>query len=158
MISLKLNNLNHWLRLRGFNREASFVVKISSETQGSDIEQEEGARQIGKYNIISNTFATDGGRIIIWERSPFAPNNAHSIYEFVVDEDKRGQGIGTKLIEAVLEEYKDIEISGQVSSLASLKILYNKGFKNADNLNADFEELRDMFNTNNESLNMRINL
>ena len=157
IINSKLNNLRHWLKENNLKEEASLLIKLSSNVQNLDIEQEEGLRRIGKYNITSNTFTIDGGHVIIWERSPFAPNNAHSIYEFVVDEDKRGQGIGTKLIEAVLEEYKNIEISGQVSSLASLKILYNKGFRNVDSPDADFEELKDMFNADNGSLNMRIN-
>jgi|7_EtaG_2_1085326.scaffolds.fasta_scaffold01003_9 GNAT superfamily N-acetyltransferase len=113
--------------------------------------------QIGPNEITVNTLTTNGGTIVIWEHSP-AAGGVHSIYKFVVDEDKRGLGIGSQLIDAVLGEYPGEEISGQVSSLASLKILHNKGFVNLEAPNATFEELIELFNKEGESLNMRLKI
>jgi len=56
-----------------------------------------------------------------------------------------------------VQEYPGEEISGQASSLSSLKVLHNKGFANREHPNATFEELVEFFNDEGGSLNMRIN-
>ena len=122
---------------------------------GEEISSSKEVEQIGSKEITTNTLIADGGKIVIWENSPYV-DGVHSIYSFVVDESKRGQGIGSQLIDAVLEEYAGEEISGQVSSLASLKVFYNKGFKSAEAPDATFEELVEVFNNEGGSLNMRI--
>ena len=114
------------------------------------------SKEVRDDGITVNTLSIDGGKIVVWENSPYA-GGAHSIYEFVVDESKRGQGIGSKLIDAVVQEYPGEEISGQASSLSSLKVLHNKGFANREHPNATFEELVEFFNDEGGSLNMRIN-
>ena len=111
--------------------------------------------QVGSKKITVNTLSIDGGKVVVWENSPYA-QGAHSIYSFVVDESRRGQGIGSQLIDAVLSEYEGEEISGQVSSIASLKVLYNKGFRSAQAPDATFEELVKVFNDMGGSLNMRL--
>lgn len=111
--------------------------------------------KIGKHEINVSTFSLPGGSIVIWENSPYA-GGSNSIYSFVVDESQRGLGIGSKLIDDVMQFYSGEGLSGQVSSLASLKVLYNKGFRPPGAPNdVTFEELIDEFNDNAGSLNMR---
>ena len=74
----------------------------------------------------------------------------------MVDESRRGQGIGSQLLDAAIQEYSGEEISGQVSSLASLKVLFNKGFRPYGAQNIDFEKLVKLFNDRYGSLNMRL--
>jgi GNAT superfamily N-acetyltransferase len=102
------------------------------------------------------TFRIDGGRIVVIENSKWA-DGAHSIYNFFVDEDKRGEGLGKKLIQIVLDEYPGEEISAQVSSLASLKVFLDLGFKPSEKPDASFEEAKEIFDHNYGSLNLRIN-
>jgi GNAT superfamily N-acetyltransferase len=78
------------------------------------------------------------GRIDIQHKTQYSPRS-QSVIDFVVDEEKRGQGIGDQLLKAAMAKYKDL--GGQVSSLASLKVFYNNGFRNPDNPNMSFEEL-----------------
>jgi GNAT superfamily N-acetyltransferase len=120
-----------------------------------EISSSKEVEQIGREEITINTLTAGGGKIVIWENSPWA-QGVHSIQEFKVDEDKQGQGIGSQLVDAVIKEYSGEEISGQVSSLASLKVFYNKGFKSAEAPDATFEELVEVFNNEGGSLNMRI--
>ena len=102
------------------------------------------------------TFQIDGARIAVIENSKWA-GGAHSIYDFFVDEDKRGKGLGKKLIQIVLNEYPGEEISAQVSSLASLKAFMDLGFKPTEKPDASFEEAKEIFDYNYSSLNLRIN-
>ena len=111
--------------------------------------------QIGKWEITINTLTIDGGKIVIWENSPWA-QDAHSIQEFKVDEAKQGQGIGSQLVDAAIKEYSGEEISAQVSSLASLKVFYNKGFRSWKAPDATFEEEVGLFNNELGSLNVRL--
>ena len=114
-------------------------------------------QDIGGQEIVASTFSLPGGKLTVWENSPYA-QGAHSIYSFVVDESQRGQGIGSQLIDAVIQEYPGEALSGQVSSLASLKVLFNKGFRPPGVQNVDFDELVKMFNDDYGSLNMRLSL
>tara|TARA_R110002020_G_scaffold475977_2_gene715277 strand:+ start:3500 stop:4648 length:1149 start_codon:yes stop_codon:yes gene_type:complete len=101
-------------------------------------------------------FKIDGGRLVILENSKLA-GGAHSVLRFFVDEDKRGQGLGKKLIQAVLDEYPGEEISAQVSSLASLKAFMSMGFAPSEKPEASFGEAKEIFDYNSGSLNVRIN-
>jgi len=101
-------------------------------------------------------FQIDGGRITVIENSKWA-GGAHSIYDFFVDENKRGEGLGKKLIQIVLDKYPSKEISAQVSSLASLKAFMDSGFKPSEKPDASFEEAKEIFDFNSSSLNLRIN-
>lgn len=112
--------------------------------------------KIGKHEINVSTFSLPGGSIVIWENSPYG-GGRHSIYSFVVDESQRGLGIGSKLIDNVMQAYSGEGLSGQVSSLASLKVLHNKGFRPPGApSDVTFEELIDEFNDNGGSLNMSL--
>jgi GNAT superfamily N-acetyltransferase len=114
-------------------------------------------QKIGNDEIVVNTFSVPGGKIVVWENSPYAGGD-HSIFSFVVDESRRGVGIGSKLIGMVLKEYPGVRISGQVSGLASLKVLHNKGFTNAEKPGASFEELVETFHDNGGSIRMVSNI
>ena len=84
-------------------------------------------------------FNLDGGRIEVIENSKWA-GGAHSIFSFFVEEDKRGQGIGKKLIKMVIDAYPDEEISAQASSKASLKAFMALGFVPVEKPNASYDE------------------
>ena len=60
-------------------------------------------------------------------KAEFAPR-PQSVIEFYVPKELRGQGIGTKLLQMAVAKYP--MLGGQVSSMASLKIFYNAGFRN----------------------------
>ena len=111
-------------------------------------------KTIGQNKVTSSVFSLPGGKIEVFEDSPFSPNHAHSIFEFVVDESKRGQGVGSQLVDEVLRAYPDKEISAQVSSLASLKVFHNKGFRHQDT-DMEFDDLAQLWKDEGGSLNMR---
>jgi hypothetical protein len=90
------------------------------------------------------------------ENSKWA-QGAISILSFYVDEEKRGQGLGKRLIKMVIDAYPNEEISAQVSSLASLKAFMNMGFKPSENPAASFEEAKEIYDYNGDSVNVRFN-
>ena len=96
------------------------------------------------------TIRTAGGRIDVqFVAAPYAPRK-QSIIDFVVDEDKRGQGIGDRLLKKAMEKYTDI--GAQVSSVASLKVFHNNGFRNPDMPKGSFAEHKAEFDANGGSL------
>ena len=118
----------------------------------SPITSTKSMKQIGKHEIASRRFETDGGHLEVYEDSPYAQGD-HSVFTFLVDEDRRGQGIGSRLVDEMLKTYPDHPISAQVSSLASLKVFLNKGFE-ADGTR-DFDQLQQKFEDNGGSLRLR---
>ncbi len=95
---------------------------------------------------------TPGGRIDVRHKySKFSPRK-QSVIDFVVDEDKRGQGIGDKLLKEALKRHADL--GGQVSSPASLKVFHNNGFRNPEMPNGTFEDHLHEFNVSGGSLYM----
>lgn len=96
------------------------------------------------------------GYIKIIENSPYA-GGAHSVYGFYVDEEHRGKGIGKQLVKIVVDAYPDEEISAQVSSLSSLKVFLDLGFRVTEEPNASFDKAKELFNQNYGSLNVRLN-
>jgi len=97
-------------------------------------------------------FETDGGYLEVWENSPWA-QGAHSVTDFVVEDGRRGQGIGSRLVDALVSAYPGEEISAQVSSLSSLKVFFNKGF--TDGESSSFGELKKEWESWGGSLNVR---
>jgi predicted GNAT family acetyltransferase len=68
----------------------------------------------------------------------------HSIVSFEVDNDKRGKGIGKKLLTHALSKHNDL--GGQASSTASVKVMHNAGLRNPSIPNgsfADHEKMRE---------------
>jgi GNAT superfamily N-acetyltransferase len=68
----------------------------------------------------------------------------HSVTDFVIDEDKRGQGYGNQLLRGIVSKYKS-DIGGQVSSVASLHTFYKNGFRPALKLDATMQETLKLF-------------
>ena len=91
----------------------------------------------------------EGGRIDVHVDAPHAPRK-QSVVDFVVPEDKRGQGIGKHLLNKALEKHKDL--GAQVSSMASLKVFHNAGFRNPNIPTGDFKAHKDAFDENWHSL------
>ena len=102
------------------------------------------------------TYRTPDGYITVIENSPYA-QGAHSIYGFYVDENKRGQGIGKQLVRMVMDTYPGEEISAQVSSLASLKVFLDLGFRVPGEPDASFDRAKELFDQDYGSLNLRLN-
>ena len=94
--------------------------------------------------------------ITILENSPYA-DGAHSVYNFYVPNEQRGQGLGKRLAAYVVERYSGEEISAQVSSLASLKVFIDLGFKPYEEPTADFARAKELFDEDYGSLNLRLN-
>lgn len=102
------------------------------------------------------TYRTPDGYITVFENSPYA-QGAHSIYGFYVDENKRGQGIGKQLVRVVMDAYPGEEISAQVSSLSSLKVFLDLGFRVTEEPDASFDRAKELFDQDYGSLNLRLN-
>lgn len=104
-----------------------------------------------KFGDDFDTIQVSGGHIQIWPNAPHAPRSA-SVIEFVVDADKRGGGIGDQLVKLAKQKYP--ELGAQCSSLASLKVFFNNGFRNPKIADSAFDEHVNAFNENGGSLFM----
>lgn len=93
----------------------------------------------------------EGGRIDVQFETKFSPRK-HSVIDFVVDEDKRGRGLGDTLLKEALKRYEDL--GGQVSSVPSLKLFYKNGFRNPDMSSSSLEEHLKEFRANGGSIYM----
>lgn len=98
---------------------------------------------------------TDGGHIDIQHSNTIYSPRKHSVIDFYVHPDKRGNKIGDKLLKHAKQKYNDL--GGQVSSVASLKVFYNNGFRNPEIPNGTFNNHLDKFNDNWGSLFMAQN-
>jgi GNAT superfamily N-acetyltransferase len=87
----------------------------------------------------------EGGRIDIHIAPKHAPRK-QSVVDFQVPEEKRGQGIGKQLLAKAMEKHKDL--GAQVSSLASLKVFHNAGFRSPRVPEGDFNAHKDAFKEN----------
>ena len=74
------------------------------------------------------------------EDTKYSPRK-QSIVDFVVDENKRGEGIGAKLLKHALSKHDDL--GGQASSTASVKVLYNHGFRHPELSKGTFQHHED---------------
>ena len=93
--------------------------------------------------IIMNDITIDGGHIEIMENSPYA-DGRHAVTTLYVDEDKRRQGIGSKLVDEFIRTYKT-NLSAQTSNLNSVKLFYSKGFRPEENEHATLDEAKEMY-------------
>lgn len=83
-------------------------------------------------------YSTDGGYIDVQHKDTKYSPRKQSIVDFVVDDDKRGQGIGSKLIKHALSKHDDL--GGQASSTASVKVMYNHGFRHPTMPEGSFDD------------------
>ena len=73
-------------------------------------------------------YQADGGYIDLQvSGNPYAPRT-QSVIDFVVDEDKRGTGVGKWLLRHAM--IYNTDMGAQASSTASVKVFYNEGFRN----------------------------
>lgn len=93
----------------------------------------------------------DGGWIDIFLKAHYSPRT-QSVAEFFVPENSRGRGIGTRLLQKAMEKYHDI--GAQVSTMTSLKIFYNAGFRNPKLVDGSFNDHIAEFRENGGSLFM----
>jgi GNAT superfamily N-acetyltransferase len=109
------------------------TFKMYMETMESEI-------TLGKSLVRDNgvKFQLPGGYIDIQYKNLLYAPRSQSIVDFVVDSELRGQGIGTKLINYAISKFPDL--GGQASSIASIKVLYNAGFRNPGIPNGSFQD------------------
>lgn len=88
-------------------------------------------------------FRSEHGYICVKTGGQFSPCK-HSITDYVVNEESRGQGHGDFLLKGIVRTYKS-DIGGQVSSIASLHVFYKNGFRPALKLDATLEETKKLF-------------
>lgn len=93
----------------------------------------------------------NGGYIDIRKKTDASPRS-QSVIGFQVPEEKRGQGIGDALVKKAKERHNDL--GAQVSSLASLKVFHNNGFRHPNLPNGSFEDHKKEFDNNWGSLFM----
>lgn len=88
---------------------------------------------------LGKVISSPHGEIAVLSNSPYSPRT-HSVTKFVVDESKRNKGYGKELIDEVLKQYPT-DIGAQVSSPASAKAFYKKGFRLASDPNASIDDI-----------------
>lgn len=93
----------------------------------------------------------DYGHIEIMEDAQFSPAT-NSVSEFYVHDEFRGKGFGNIILKEAMKRYEDL--GAQVSSLASLKVFYNNGYRPLNKSNVEFEEVVNLFKENGGSLFM----
>lgn len=98
-----------------------------------------------------DTIKVDHGSITIWPHPPYAPR-PNSVIEFYVDDQHRNKGIGDKLVKMAMKKYDNI--GAQCSSVPSLKVFFNNGFRNPRIPDASFDEHVKAWEENGQSLFM----
>lgn len=88
-------------------------------------------------------YRSEHGFICVKTGGKFSPCK-HSVTDFVIDEDKRGQGYGNFLVKGIVRKYRE-DIGAQVSSEASLYVFYKNGFRPALNQSATMPETLKLF-------------
>lgn len=111
----------------------------------------------GPSTLIGNkgtSLKVDGGEIDIQAVTQYSPRS-QSVINFFVDETKRNQGIGDWLVKQAKQKFKDL--GAQVSSIPSLKVFFNNGFRNPQLANKSFEDHVKEFQENGGSLFLAMN-
>ena len=98
---------------------------IETEETEQPVSQEPKRKSLAKDH--GEVFSIGDSVLDVDFKAEFAPR-PQSVIEFYVPKELRGQGIGTKLLQMAVAKYP--MLGGQVSSMASLKIFYNAGFRN----------------------------
>ena len=121
---------------------------MAREIVTSENKKEYDEKKLGIKNNIKETESMVGNKGTRYEMpdgiidiqhkgTEYAPRK-QSIINFVVKENNRNKGIGSKLLKHALSQHDDL--GGQASSPASLKVLYNHGFRNPEMPKATFDE------------------
>lgn len=88
-------------------------------------------------------YRSEHGYICVKTGGKFSPCK-HSVTDFVIDEDKRGQGYGNFLVKGIVRKYRE-DIGAQVSSVASVYTFYKNGFRPAMKQDATIQETLALF-------------
>ena len=88
-----------------------------------------------------DVIAIGDARIDIDTKTQYSPR-PQSVISFFVPEEMRGQGIGTQLLKQAAAKYP--MLGGQVSSIASLKVFWNLGFRNPGMPHKSFQDHHNM--------------
>ena len=129
-----------------FSADQVYVIADASITE--TVEE----RTVGDDKVNERTFTIgENSYIQVWEASNIT-NNRNSVVDFNVAESQRKKGVGTTLIEAVIEKY-GTNISAQVSNKVSLRAFYKAGFRHQGQ-DISLEETLELFDSSPESLNM----
>lgn len=100
------------------------LLKGSNEKFEMEFKKELFIESMGIYKI-SNEF----GSISVMEDAKYSPADS-SVFEFVVEEEYRGLGVGTELLKEAMCQYPNL--GAQVSSIASLKVFLECGYEPMD--------------------------
>lgn len=111
----------------------------------------------GPSSLVGNngtSLKVDGGEIDIQPITQYSPRS-QSVINFFVDPTKRNQGIGDWLVKQAKQKFKDL--GAQVSSIPSLKVFHNNGFRNPEMPNGSFQDHVKEFQANGGSLFLAMN-
>jgi len=129
-----------------FSADQVYVIADASITE--TVEE----RTLDGDKVNERTFTIgENSYIKVWEASKLT-NNRNSIVDFNVAESQRRKGVGTTLIEAVIDKYGK-NISAQVSNKISLRAFYKAGFRHQGQ-DISLEETLELFDNSPSSLNM----
>lgn len=145
----KLETLSAFLK-NNFKKESIYlnkIIKLSKE----DVKRS----KHGDHTRFSLDNSEGSAYINIYENSKWA-QGAHSVVNFFVSENRRREGIGSRLVKAVVSYYGSDEISAQVSNLGSLHLFWKLGFRPPGNKAASIEDAIAEFKEY-QSLNLRLN-
>lgn len=134
----------------GFKKESIYLNKIIKLSK-DDIK----ISRRGDYTRFSLDNSDGPAYVEISENNKWA-QGAHSVFNFFVSERRRREGLGSRLIRAVISYYGSDEISAQVSSLGSLNLFWKLGFRPPGNSSASKEGAIHEFKEY-QSLNLRLN-
>lgn len=80
-----------------------------------------------------------GAYLTVMENAKYAPRQ-HSVTDFVVPEELRGQGLGSALLDEVLQKYAPDSLSAAISSEPSARAFYKRGFRPLSNPEGSLED------------------
>lgn len=89
----------------------------------------------------------EGAQMTVMENAQFAPRR-HSVTDFVVPDELRGQGLGTALLDEVLTRYDPADLSAAISSPSATSMFYKRGFRPLSEPEAELDRALEMMREN----------
>lgn len=90
-------------------------------------------------DALGKRYDVDGGTMSVMENSKWSPR-PNSLTNIEVDENMRGKGIASKLMDGVLENYDLDTISSAASNPITVKMLYDRGLRPYGDKDASLED------------------
>lgn len=146
MIAVKKLEEDRWKEYRDLRLEALKKEPIafgSSFDEEKNISEEEWKRRVGNalFALSEDKLV---GMIVYVQGNKIKTKHIANIYGVYVTEEYRGQGVGRKLIDSVLEEIKKskdvvkINLTVNPEQKAAVKLYQNSGFKIVGQLKKEF--------------------